>query len=161
VGEVLAAADVNAWFVPLSAYKASDQSDSSGATSFHSDNDLLVTVAANALYDLRLFVIYSGGTQGSSDFQFAWQFPASTTMTWTWQGLNSSGAQTSSAFFDQTGGPAAGTNGAGNKRVIVATGTVDTSAASGTLVLRWRQNTNPAVATVVYAGSELVLTRTG
>ena len=53
--------------------------------------------------------------------------------------------------------PTFGSNGAGNSRTLVAEGTVLTSTTAGTLQFKWAQGTSNGTATIVHAGSALVL----
>jgi len=57
VGQVLGAADVNSWFVPLSAVATTDQTTTSGTAI--NDNTLSVAVAASANYAVELYVRYT------------------------------------------------------------------------------------------------------
>lgn len=161
VGEILAAADLNAWAVPLAAYKAADEPIIASAGTLQDDNALKLTVAANAVYWLTAVVDYDGGTQGASDLKMGWSVPASTVMDWTFTGTGTSGSASSGSRADQAGTLTAGTNGTGNRRIALLSGTVATSAASGTLQFRWCQNTGSATTTTVHAGSLLAAVRVG
>jgi|SRR5215472_253264 len=158
VGQVLTASDVNTWFVPLVAYKSADQSLTSNTT-LQNDNALSVTVAANATYWFELYLNFEGGTTGSSDIKVGWTFPSGLTMRY--QDIYAdTGAVARLAVTDiQTSVIAVGSNGAGNLRAYSARGTVLTSGTSGTLQLQWAQNTSSGTATIVHAGSVLMLQR--
>ena len=157
VGDVLAAADMNAWTVPLAVFKPADTARTSTTTATN-DPDLQVSVAASATYAIRVVIQYKGGTNGSSDAQFQINAPAS-----------SSGFavhirhQIVSLTFtsDQVGlgSPSNwGTNGTG----VIECGTIDalvTTTASGTLAVAWSQNTSSATATTVLANSYLIAQR--
>src|SRR5258707_13378910 len=58
VGQVLGAADVNVWFVPLAAVALTDQSTAS--LTFINDNTLSVPVAASSNYQVDLFIRCNG-----------------------------------------------------------------------------------------------------
>ena len=161
VGEVLASADVNSWFVPLIGYKASDTSRSS-TTSQTNDPDLIVAVAANAVYYFDLWLNYEGSTQGSSDLKLGMAVPASATLKSSASYVNSSGGSVVEVYYNN--GAAAlvpGTNGAGNIRGFYMKGTVAISSTSGNVALSWAQNTSSGTATVLHAGSALKLRRIG
>jgi len=68
VGQVLGAADVNNWFVPLSAVATTDQSTSS--LTFINDNTLSVPVAASANYAVELFIRCNGPNTSGVLFTF-------------------------------------------------------------------------------------------
>jgi hypothetical protein len=69
-GQVLAASDVNTWFVPLAAVKTVDQSVTS-STTLVNDNVLAVPVAASSTYEFRLFCWFQAAAGGDFKFQFA------------------------------------------------------------------------------------------
>src|SRR5258708_21076330 len=56
-GQVLAAADVNSWFVPLVAYKNADQSVTS-STTLVNDSALHLTISAGANYLMHCYLDY-------------------------------------------------------------------------------------------------------
>jgi hypothetical protein len=153
VGEVLASADVNSWFVPLVAIKASDTSRST--TSQTNDPDLVITVAANATYEFRLWLNYEGPAQGTADLKLGLSVPASATARTSNTYVNSSGGSVVEGYY-ASGGTALvpGTNGSGNIRGFRMVGTLVTSSTSGSLALSWAQNTASG-STTIHTGSIL------
>ena len=155
VGQVLAASDVNNWFVPLAAYKTSQATRTTLTKSI--DSDLQVTLAANAFYEVRAGIIYQS-PGGSGGFAFTWTVPSGV-----------SGGYT--AAFIQTG-PAPGTYGfTWGATEIAATpdagvygisieGMLSTSGSGGTFGLNWASSSGPS-SLILGAGSELTLRRTG
>lgn len=160
VGQVLAAADVNNWFVPLAAQKTSDtpRATQSAVTS---DPDLVVAVAANALYHVEAILAYEGGTQGSSDFKWQWTGPSGAVLTSSPQYKDTTGAVIAGGGQSLTFQLSAGTGGSGNTRTVSQGGTLSTAATSGNFTLQWAQNSSNSAATILHAGSSLVLTRIG
>ena len=158
VGQVLSASDVNTYFVPLVAIKPSDQSITSNVTPA-TDSALFVPMAATATYEIDCFIIYSGGTQGAADIKFLFTGPASSVNLYTAAYVNTAGNPVASIYLDGSASNQAGTNGAGNKRVITIKGTAVTAGTSGNLNFQWSQGSSSGTATIVAARSFLSLTR--
>jgi hypothetical protein len=136
---------------PLVAYKTADQSTVSNATTWVSDSQLYVPLVANAIYVCEGVIVYEGGTQGSSDFDF--QFTGSgMTMQATLTQIGRSGAV--SLLNTSLSGAGNGTNGAGVKLSCSLMGSVSTTTA-GTLQLQWRQHTSSTTTTYCHATSWL------
>lgn len=93
-GEVLASADVNNWFVPQAAIRTTD-SALNLTTTFTSDNTLLFPMTANAIYEFRFFLIYSGSVTSGFKAQFA--VPSGTTGRWAEIAYNNGGAAPATA----------------------------------------------------------------
>jgi len=75
-GEVLYAADVNAWFVPLVGLKTSDLGRT--GTNLVVDPDLQFNLAAGAQYEVNADLFYKcSGT--TSSFQWSWTVPTGST----------------------------------------------------------------------------------
>lgn len=162
VGQVLTAADVNSWFVPLTVTKTADQSVTS-STALVNDTALSVTVAANATYQLMDCVLfYNGAAQGTADLKFQFTGPAGSTLNMTALAFPTSGGFGGTVFSGITGLSAtrtAGTNGSSNTLPALLYGTLVTTATAGTFQLQWAQNTSNATATIIKAGSVLTLYR--
>jgi hypothetical protein len=158
VGQVLAAADVNSWFVPLAAYKSADQSVTS-STTLVNDTALVVPVASSATYIFWCMLYFEGGTLNSSDLKWGWTVPASTTMRY--QAIYVSPASVLNIARAGTDASvlAAASNGAGNSQTMQMFGTALVSSTSGNLQLQWAQNTSNGTATIVHAGSVLFAQR--
>lgn len=161
VGQVLAAADVNTWFVPLIGVKASDTSRSNTVAQTN-DPDLTVAVAANATYRILMWLNYEGGTQGASDLKIGMAVPASATLRTSCTYVNASGGAVVEVYY-ASGGTALipGTNGPGNIRGFRMVGTLITGASSGSLAVSWAQSTSSATATTLHTGSVLEAWRIG
>jgi hypothetical protein len=162
VGEVLAAADVNTWFVPRVAYKSTAQH--STTTTLANDTQLALPVDANALYDWKLYLLYEGGALGSGDLAFNFTFPTGLAAALQILGYNAAGAD-----LERLGGvlpfgsnAIIGTEGTGNLRSATVIGSVDTASAGGTLQLQWARSSNASgVDTIVHVGSYMRLDRIG
>ena len=147
--------------LPYYAWKTANESVTSSAT-LQNDNDLYLTVAANAYYDFACMLAYSGGTIGSSDLKWAWSVPSGTTMAYAIDGVQTSGTSNGTpGFLRGVSGGSAGTNGSGNALSLNMEGTLYTGSASGSVQLEWAQNTSNGTATIVQSGSRLRLRRMG
>lgn len=151
VGQVLTAADVNSWFVPLAAYKAADQAVST--LTLQNDNALVIPLPASAVYEFWLTFTYAGGTLGSSDLKVAWSFPSGTTMVYARSGIDTTGTFAQSKTI-QTDVVVFGTPGGGTG-TVQCHGSISTSSTSGSLQLQWSQNSGGLVSTSVKAGAVL------
>jgi hypothetical protein len=164
VGQVLASADVNNWFVPLAAFKPSLQAVTS-STTLVNDTQLFLPVAANAQYFFLLYLSYDGGTQGSSDLKFQFTGPSGGNASFSYLYYPTSGgvgANTNIARTTNLSTPVPiGTDGAGVLLVAYMIGTLTTASTSGTLQFQFAQNTSSATATTVHTGSALIAHRIG
>jgi hypothetical protein len=154
VGQVLAASDVNNWFVPQVAYKTSDTSRASTTTN-SPDPDLIVNVAANANYFVEVFLFYEGSATASQGFKWAWVVPTGATMRY-----HIICADTSNNPFASTGGTflgtstgVAGSTGSGNLRGLSMKGTLFVGSTSGTANITWSPNVNEAAVVTLHAQS--------
>jgi hypothetical protein len=161
VGQVLASSDVNQWFVPFAVVKPGDTSRASN-TAVASDPDLTIPgLLANASYEFYCYLNYEGGTQGASDIQWTWAVPASATLRYGLESVNTAGAVTVGVTHAGADVPSARTNGAGNLLAIYMSGTLVLAGTGGAITLQWAQNTSSATATIVHAQSLLRLRRLG
>jgi hypothetical protein len=156
-GNDITAANLNLMQNALSVIKSSDQDVTSSAVLVN-DNALFLPMVANATYWFNCFLSYKGGTLGSSDLQFQWAGPASSSMRF------------GASYFAGGGGwdgiagymgynITATTNGTSNVRPVIMTGSVQTSTTAGNLQLQWAQNTSDSTPTTVQAQSYLSLVR--
>jgi len=76
-GELIRAEDVNNWFVPLAACKASDTTRTR-TTTLTADPDLTLTVAANATYAVTAALLFTG-PKGAGFFQWDFSVPTGAT----------------------------------------------------------------------------------
>jgi len=160
VGQVLAAADVNNWFIPIAAVKPADTGRNTNIVPSN-DPDLQFQVAANASYDLTAVVQYKGGTNGASDAQFQINVPGSTTGFVLAYRLTISGLTLSALAVAFGTAFNAGTNGTGNNLPLLIKASLSTAGTAGTVALAWSQNTSSGTNTTVMAGSVLTVQRIG
>lgn len=141
---------------PLFARKTSDETIISNATP-QADNDLFVTLVANAVYEFRLRLLVNSGT--TPDFRMSWSFPTGTTMSYDLFEGETLGAATNviQGPYIQTDVPPISTG--GSDQPWVAEGLVIVGSTAGTLQSLWAQNTLTASNTIVRAGSYLRLNR--
>jgi hypothetical protein len=147
---------------PLNAVRSSTQSVSS-STTLVNDDTLFLALAANATYNVELLLLYSGGTQLSSDMKWGFTLPSGASGAGETSHLAISGG--SAVYANQaTNLTASGsanvcaTGGAGTAFAAKTTATIFTTGA-GTLQLQWAQNTSSATATIMGIGSSLVAWR--
>ena len=154
-GQVLSASDVNSWFVGLYAVKTADQSVTS-STVLVNDTALFLSVAASATYWLQGFLLYEGGTSGSSDIKWTFTMPAGATMRYSYvytpPTLSTAAVGTSTAAS-----AGVSTGGTGVLESVMMAGTVVTGVTAGTLQLQWAQNTTSVTSTIMHAQSALTL----
>jgi hypothetical protein len=161
VGDVLSAADMNAWTVPLVAVKPADTGRNTTTTPT-ADPDLQVAVAAGATYQVTATIQYKGGGNGGSDAKFGISAPASSTgfMIVTRQQITS--FPTTTTDWNALGGVSnAGTNGTGNTLPCRIDAVVTTAGTAGNISVIWAQNTSNGTNTTVIANSTLVAQRIG
>lgn len=149
--------DGAAWVIwPWAQYKkkASDQTVNNTAT-LANDSDLSFPVLANAVYELRMLLLYNSGT--TPDIKFAWSIPAGLAMTWVVTGFDTTGVLIFGNIDAEGSTRALG--GTGGNVAAQVTGVVNVGVNSGTLTLQWAQNTATVANTAVKAGSWGSLTR--
>jgi hypothetical protein len=161
-GNALPASDLNNWLAPKVAVKSSSQSVTS-STTLVNDSALVLSVAANAVYEVTAHIVYDGSTAG--DFKPGFTGPAGATLTWVGMGLGS-GASTpiesashNAQTLSDTG--AVGALGAGTSLVVPIHGVLTTAGTAGNFQFQFAQLTSDATATRVLAGSTLILRRIG
>jgi hypothetical protein len=161
VGQVLASADVNNWFVPLAVKKPSTQSVISQATTIQNDTALVLPVAASAIYEMRALIIYNAAA--AADIIIGWTGPSGAAMDWVSDGLITSESTGIDAVSRsaQVIGSQPGVGGDPTNRVILPYGILTTSTTTGSLQFQWMQSVSSLTATQVVAGSALILRRIG
>ncbi|MCP3758222.1 hypothetical protein [Streptomyces sp. TBY4] len=162
-GRWIPASQLNA-MQPLYVEKSADQSITSSTVNVN-DNALLVPVEANAKYIVNGMLLYSAhssadirmGWTGPSDATFEWIIHAQTTAT---GGVASNGVVVDRQVIGNSAFPLGGF-GAENSTFMTAPlwGRLVTSTTAGTLQLNWAQQTSNATASIMRAGSWLMLTR--
>ena len=159
VGEVLASADVNAWFVPLAAVRTSDQSVTS-STTLVNDDTLVLPIAASATYIFDCYMYFLAASGGD----IKWTFAAPSGAVLDYYALHNEGGGTlldnSATTYGASSTPNAA-GGGGAAEAIGMHGTLAVSSTAGNLQLKWAQNTSSGTATTVKANSHLVLRRVG
>lgn len=136
--------------LPLAAIKSVTETVNNSAA-LQNDDELFVSVLANATYEVWCQVFYVSGT--TPDIKFGWTGPAAATFTW------ASIDAFNGSWVDQSisGSVAIGTSGS-NESAIFA-GLLKVGANAGTLQLQWAQNGANASNTQVLANSYLVARR--
>ena len=158
-GQVLTSSDVNTWLAPTNVSKQADQSVTS-STALVSDNELVLAVVASAQYDFDCFLLYEGGTQGSSDMKIQWNVPAGSTLRYQATGIGTAGGMGFGNGYTAASVLQLGSQSAGNLCACTLTGNLLMSTTSGNLQLKWAQNTSSGTSTIVHAQSSLTLQRT-
>jgi hypothetical protein len=139
---------------PVIARKTVDETISSSST-LQNDDELFVSVTANAVYSARLHLPYqSNATPG---FKYGFTFPSGTTLPlWSFEGITTVPAFT---YGVATNGGVSGLGGTAANQALDAWGLVIVSSTAGTLQVQWAQNTLNASNTIVRAGAFLELIR--
>ena len=131
VGQVLAAADVNAWFIPTSiAVKPSDEGRT--ATAYSNDSNMLLAVSANASYMIEGALEFDA-TFGE-DFKTKFTVPSAAAGLWNDEGNSS----TPNAISWVTSTPGVGAT--PTLVTVTILGCFVTGANAGNLQLQWAKN---------------------
>lgn len=158
-GQVLAAADVNSWFVPLSATRTTDQSVTS-STTLVNDNTLFLPLAVNAVYMVEAWLTYVSGT--GADMKIDWSVPAGATFNYSM--LHNEGGGTGFGNSDLLYQPGSTTfliGSTGSQRCFMVRGNITTAGTAGNLQYRFAQNTSSATSATMKALSWLAAIRVG
>lgn len=159
-GQVLAASDINSWFVPVPAYKTADLGRASTIT-LTADPDLSLPLAASSVYLITISLSFANAnaTAGGVNFSFAFTVPSGATgyVSKTYW-ISASSQQTAlpdpwttqrTPYVDNT-----------RDWGMLATGSIFTSS-SGNLVLTWAQGTSNATSTFLRKGSIMTALKVG
>lgn len=159
--EVLKADDANRYFVQqTSVVKSSDETVTS-STTFQNDDELFVSVVANAQYFVEFFVIYDAVQ--AADIKIEWSAPTGSTFDWTHGGLGTSATGSTGSVsrnyrslgdIGTIGGPSAS---GGALAIIPGEGRLVTSGTAGLFRFRWAQNSSNSNGTIVKANSVLIV----
>lgn len=158
VGDVLSAADMNAWTVPLAGVKSANQTIIS-QTSFVNDADMRFSTAANSLYEFHAYVRFSSGT--GQDFKSSFTVPAGAQAIFQRVGRDAAGNFTGSAEFLDTDTIVSQGNTVGVHVNMQFMGILNTAGTGGNFIFQWSQNTSGAFNTTLYANSYLTGRRIG
>lgn len=159
-GQVLTADDVNNWFIPLAAPKTVDESVTSSTTLQNDDQLVISNIDINTTYLFQCFLLYQGGTGGSSDLQITWAVPTGTFLRYA-GAFTGAGAGTSNvgSAFAASDVLNLRTQGSGVKCGATYQGTLSVGSTAGSLQLRWAQVTSSGTSTTVNKQSIIILTR--
>lgn len=151
--------------LPVTIRKPANETVTS-STTLQDDDHFAFAVAANSVYTLESYIIYTGAADPLGGLKMQFTGPAGSVMTWTNFGVNHGSASPITlvtynvvAEALTAGAPrAVGTNGA-----VVMTcqpkGTVITSGTSGTLQFRWAQQASDVTATLIGGNSWMRLAK--
>lgn len=158
-GDVPTATQFNDWLVNvLFARKTVDETVSS-TTTLQNDDDLFVSVAANAIYHMvfELQVL----AQTTNDIKFGFTGPAGYAVEYTARGptLTAAGLADVYTISGTTGDVLTFGGIAANDLCVSISGLLITSGTSGTFQLQWAQNTSGASGTTLRPGSFMSLRR--
>jgi hypothetical protein len=159
-GNVPSAAEVNSWFVNvLFAQKPGDETISSNAT-LQDDNDLFVSVEANAKY--HTIVSIRELSQPAAGFKTGWTGPAGYGFSGEARGPSGTAASLADTIGAEVGTGAHGIQFGGIATFnlpILFQGILTTAGTAGTFRLQWAQNTSNASGTTVKGGGFMLLRR--
>ena len=157
MGDVLTAADMNTWTVPLAGVKSANQNTQN--STFINDADMRFAVAANAIYEFHVFVRYSSGT--GQDFKQSFSVPAAAEARYNIARKDLSGNYNGNGDF---GAADVVTSQGATVGVIVTaviTGIAYTGGTAGNLIYQWAQNVSGAFNCTLYQYSWLTGRRIG
>lgn len=158
VGDVLTAADLNAWTVPLAGVKSANQTIQSQVT-FVNDADLRIAMPISATYQFHCLVRFSSGT--GQDLKISTSVPTGGTCRYAVYRDDLSSNFQGPGDFDSTDVVTIRGAGVGVIRTAVVIGVAWTTTTAGNLILQWAQNTSGAFNTTVYTKSWMVANRIG
>lgn len=141
---------------PLNAIKSADESLTSD-TALQNDNELTLSLAANAVYGFLMLIRYDA--TAASDFKTQLVLPASATAFYNADGVPTAG--TAFSLFNATEATVFAFEGAGagTIRNVNFAGHITTVGTAGSAVLQWAQNVSGGTATIVKAGSRFTAWR--
>jgi hypothetical protein len=132
------------------------------STTLQDDDELFLSVVANATYEVEMWLLHSSGTTG--DIKIGFTGPTSATFAWGVHGVATSSVSTVAAtevnmqirtLAEST--PLGGQNLTGTAAYV--RGTLVTSSTAGTIQFQFAQNVSDAAATQVRNGSILKIKR--
>lgn len=155
-------ADDFQFLVPLRAIKPSDVAIANNATVV-ADADLVLTVVANAEYEVTVHCIYTAGATGL--LQVGFSGPTAATMDWSVLGLANSVTASDSGSYTAleraiTDTKNVGAAGTGTPLAVWIRGFLLTGANAGSLTFKWAQAVSNATGTTVKANSRMIARRT-
>lgn len=132
------------------ARKTSDEGVNNSST-LQDDNDLQWALQASLVYTIDIYVAYN--TNSTADIKFGWTVPASSTLRWSFVGVDTALALKASSSSILNGTSVEAFGGDGTERYVQIHGVISTSTTAASLVLRWAQNTANVSDTFVRNGS--------
>lgn len=154
------------WLQQAHVIKGSDESVTSSIT-LQNDDELVLPLLANTDYWLEAFILY--GANATADFKLYFTVPSGTVYDLLHNGLRTGHASAdgidavSRARFTQasSGGTPGGINATTNADIAICPveGRVIVGGTSGNITLQWCQAVSNATATVVKAGSCMIIQR--
>lgn len=157
-GQVIGAADVNSWFVPMVAVKTADQLVTSSTTVVN-DTELFLVLPASATFFFHMFLDFEGGTLGASDIKWTFTVPGGCFFRYSYANRGPGGGATAGTCAQGTDINTSGSAGAGNIQGVLALGTIVNGVNPGNVQLRWAQNTSSATSTIMHAQSCMMIQR--
>lgn len=151
------AGKLDSWIYNLFARKTTNESVSSATTgtTLQNDDDLFLTVVANAVY--RIEGVLKMASPSAADLKLAFTVPAGATFDWSLHGIIAAASATTDDFL--AGLTAASTQSVGGFGAGTVIGKVDgllvVGGTAGTIRLQWAQDTANAGGTSMLAGSFL------
>jgi hypothetical protein len=136
------------------------------STTFQDDNQLQVTVAANATYEVTGVILYSA--HQAAGLKLTWAGPSGATFDWTCRGqlTTVTGTVTTGGVIvdrQSLGGLYFGLGGADTTNNVYMTGLLRgmlvTGATAGTFKAQWSQYNSNSVATIMRTGAHIILRR--
>jgi len=159
VGQVLAAADVNDWFVPVVAYKTSTTTRTS-TTTLANDADLVIPVAASSYYKITGMLSYQAAATG---VYLKWTFTLPAGADTGIYGVTY--YNTSNTYVTEIKNwadtPQGGTPLANTGYPAIIEGMVKTGGTAGNLTLQWAQGVSSGSGTSLNAKSHLMAQKVG
>lgn len=159
-GQELTAANL-AQLIPVTAVKLSDVAQVT-STTLVNDAALFIPVAANAIYEVSMFIIYTQGTVGLLNMGFTG--PTAATFDWTAVGLAASVTGADNGSYVSQARTIADTRMVGGFTTNCTCrieGRLVTSSTSGTLNFQWAQSVGSATGTTVKKGSFMIARQIG
>lgn len=143
--------------------KSGDDTGVINSVVFRNDPDLILPVAANAVYEMAALILYSGGATG--EMVGGWTGPAGATMSWSPDSLNGTVTATFAGIINRARYTLTQTQtwGVSGAQIVMArpAGTLRTAGTAGNLGFRYTQASADAVnTTLTRADSWLALKRT-
>lgn len=158
VGQVLASADVNTWFVPRAVVAVADQSVVS-STTLVSDGTLVLPVDAGAVYEFSYVGVFDGAAAGGVAINFT--LPAGAVMGVCLPASGTAAGALEIPFPGLSITSGVTLQGANNNQTVFLAGTLVAGGTAGNLTHQFAQVTSNGTATRRRAHSRMVLRRIG